>query len=183
MTREQEDAIEAAIEGTYDALEGSEEAERYHGRHGIRSLGILTVSSMRAARLEADKLRPHVEGKSVVEVGAGAGLLSFELARIARRVTAIEVDPAWTAVYLEHLYKHKPPNLTWVFGRAEEVALWLRADVAVVYTCSDIQGMKAIAGRMAPLVIHGPLTPFDARNPFGSTHERLGRELARLRPR
>ena len=38
----------------------------------------------------------------VVEIGAGGGMLTRELARAARRVTAIECDPYWAA----HLRKH-----------------------------------------------------------------------------
>jgi hypothetical protein len=150
-------ALHATIEGIYDTQEGSEEVEDFERRHEIRSLGILTVLNAHEAEVEVVRMAPWITGKRVVEIGAGVGLLAVALARVARSVVAIEVDLAWSWTFVEHLYRAKPPNLTWVFGRAEEVAGWLRADVAIVYTRSDVEGMRTLAGKFAPLVL-SPLT-------------------------
>ena len=75
------------------------------------------------------------------------------MARRARSVIAIEVDPAWSWVFTRSLYAHKPPNLTWVFGDARQIAKWVRADVAVVFTRSGVKEMQKIAEQMAPRVV------------------------------
>ena len=82
-------------------------------------------------------------------------ILSIFAARAgAKHVYAIEVDPAWTWAYLKHLYEKKPTNLTWIFGRAEDVADHIKADVAVIATRSGHAAMHAVAERIAPLVLH-----------------------------
>ena len=87
----------------------------------------------------------------------------MELARRARMVYAIEADPAWTWVFVKHLIERKPANLTWIFGAAETVADFVRADIAIVYTRSDVEGMMALGARIATEVILGPL---ERRGPF-----------------
>ena len=89
----------------------------------------------------------------VGEVGAGVGVLAVEMAATAKHVYAIEIDPAWTYAFMRHLYAAKPVNLTWIFGRAEDVAEWLRADVAIVVTRSGQTRMREVALRMAPKVL------------------------------
>lgn len=83
------------IESYYESMEGSELLREYHRRHGTETAGILTVYDDEYAGEVAEYLRPRIEGKIVVEVGAGIGLLACHLATIARRVYAIEVDPNW----------------------------------------------------------------------------------------
>jgi tRNA G37 N-methylase Trm5 len=141
------------IDMVYDALEGCEDLLRYHNEHGTPSLLILTQFNPGVAREAARLLRPDIEGKRVVEVGAGVGLLAIEMAKVAASVVAIEVDPAWSWVFTRSLYRHKPPNLTWIFGTAESVAEWVRGDVAVVFTRSGQREMEAVARRMAPKVL------------------------------
>lgn len=145
-----------AIDMVYESGHGmplAEESQHYLYRHDCRSLGILTVYDKRIAKRTAKRLRPRTYGKVVVEVGAGVGLLALEIAKEAKHVYAIEVDPAWSWAFTQYLYREKPANLTWIFGMAEDVAEWLRADVAVMVTRSGRQAMRAVAERMAPLVV------------------------------
>lgn len=134
-------------------MEGSEAAMAYDERHNVSALGILTVTDRDTAKRIAQALAPSVRGKTVIEIGAGIGLLALELASYARRVFAIEADPAWSWVFVEHLYERKPPNLSWVFGAAEEFAGLLRGDVAIFCTRSGRESMRKAAGLFAPVVI------------------------------
>lgn len=144
---------EDLIDTVYDALEGAEDLLRYHQRHGTPSLLILTQLSPRVAMETARLLAPEIDGKRVIEIGAGVGFLAIEMARRAKEVVAIEVDPAWSWVFTRSLYAHKPKNLTWIFGSAETVADWLKGDVVIILTRSGIEEMKAVARQMAPRVI------------------------------
>ncbi len=157
------ESAEEAIEGVYEANEGSEIMEQYHARHDTLSMLILTIGSAYAATREVDQFWRNIKGKTVIEIGAGAGFLALEMAKFAKQVYAIEVDPSWSAVFTEHLYEIKPPNLTWIFGKAQTVAPFLRGDVAVVFTRSDRKGMEAIARQMCPTLIAGPNLRFDER--------------------
>ena len=141
------------IDLVYDALEGFEDLMRYHQRHGTPSLLILTQYSPDIAKEAVRLMDAELRGKDVIEIGAGVGFLALEMARVAKSVVAIEVDPAWSWVFTKSLYRHKPLNLTWVFGDARQVSKWVRGDVAVVMTNSGINEMKDIALSMAPVVI------------------------------
>lgn len=145
--------MSAAIEAIYEVQEGSMSVEEYHAKHHTPSLLILTVLSLTDASVIVERFRDRIANKSVVEIGAGVGYLSLELAKYASEVFAIESDPAWSWLFTQHLYKVKPPHLTWIFGRAEAVASWLHADVAVIVTRSGHEEMQAVARRMAPTVI------------------------------
>lgn len=137
----------------YMDLDGAAPIREYHDRHGTESLQILTVLDGHEAARIVKRLRARIYGKLVVEVGAGVGILACEMAAHARHVYAIEADPAWSWVFTKHLYERKPVNLTWIFGRAEDVADWLKADVAVIVTRSGHAAMQAAARRLAPVVI------------------------------
>jgi predicted O-methyltransferase YrrM len=148
-------AMEADIERVYEALEGGDAVEEYHDAHGVRSMTVLTITNESEAVRRVRAFRDRIAGKIVVEIGSGVGLAALEMARYAERVYAIEADPAWSWVFVRHLYRAKPANLTWVFGGAESVAGLIKADVAVVFTHSDRDGMRAMAERFAPEVIMG----------------------------
>lgn len=145
--------VETLIESVYVQLDGNEDAVEYHKRHGIHSMQILTVTAQEEAFDIVNKIRTEIEGKNVIEIGAGIGVLSLEMAQIAKTVVAIEADPAWSWVFTKCLYAKKPNNLTWVFGTAESVSKWLRGDIAVIVTRSDHKGMQKIAREMCPIVI------------------------------
>lgn len=136
----------------YECLEGNPIAEGYHVRHGTESACILTNTDDEHAGLVADFLRERVADKVVVEIGAGIGLLACHVAMDARRVYAIEVDPAWASTFVWLLYAKKPPNLTFIFGKAEE-APPIAADVAFFCTHSGRESMYRAATRFAPEVI------------------------------
>lgn len=147
--------LEEAIEEIYERQEGSDTVMDYHVRHDINSLGILTIYDEESAQSAVSMFAAKIRGKVVVEVGAGIGLLAMEMAKYAKHVYAIEADPAWTYVHVEHLYRRKPTNLTFVFGRAQDMVGLIRADVAVIFTRSDVEGMTALAKQFAPFVVHG----------------------------
>src|SRR5438876_140082 len=147
-------SLSAGIDAVYEALEGRESVEEYHKRHMTPSLGILTVHTPAEARRLVKPIRGQILNKSVVEIGAGIGLFALELARYSPKVFAIESDPGWSWLFTKHLYEQKPAHLTWIFGRAEEVAHYLKADVAIIVTRSRREKMEAVARRMAPLVLN-----------------------------
>ena len=53
-------------------------------------------------------LAPWIDGKRVIEVGAGVGFLAIEMAKRAKSVIAIECDPAWSWIFTQPLQLHKP---------------------------------------------------------------------------
>lgn len=161
------------IESIYETFDGSDLVSRFHDRHEIDSLLILTVGSYYGAQAEVQKLIPQIEGKTVVEIGAGVGMLALQMARYASHVFAIEADPAWSWVFTNCLYAIKPPNLTWIFGRAQDMVGLIHADIAVVYTRSDVKGMGAVARHMAPVLIRGPLVSLEERYQEMMTPEQL----------
>jgi tRNA G37 N-methylase Trm5 len=136
----------------YNALEGNPTLHAYHERHGTESALILTNHSDEHASLVADFLRERVAGKVVVEVGAGIGILAMYVALDAAKVYAIEVDPAWSSVFVWQLYKQKPKNLCFIFGDANE-APPIKADVAFFCTHSGHKSLREAASRFAPVVI------------------------------
>jgi len=142
-----------AIEHVYEMGEGSPDVREFHERHKTSSLLILTVFGKREAEKICRQVWYDILGKTVIEVGAGVGCFALEMAKHAKQVFAIEVDPAWSWAFTQHLYRSKPPHLTWIFGRAEEVSTWLRGDVAVIVTKSGHKQMEDVARRMAPKVI------------------------------
>lgn len=124
----------------------------YHRRHCIESACILTQYDDEQADATVEYLRPRIEGKIVVEVGAGIGLLACHLGHVAKRVYAIEADPAWSQCFLIAMYENKPKNVTFIFGAADEVPP-LSADVALFCTHSGQEAMYRAASRFAPEVI------------------------------
>lgn len=152
--RDEENApdIHAVIEAWYQQMDGNRNVESYHERHGTESAVILTNYEDEHAALVTRYLSDRIAGKIVVEIGAGIGLLACHLAMEAKRVYAIEVDPAWTASFVWTLYARKPPNLTFIFGKAEE-APPLCADVALFCTHSGRESLYRAASRFAPVVI------------------------------
>src|SRR5690349_5042628 len=133
-------------------MDGNPMLEGYHERHGTESAVILTNYEDERPALIAEYLSERIEGKIVVEIGAGIGLLACHLAQYARRVYAIEVDPMWSSCFLEFLYKKKPANLTFIFGKAEE-APPIAADVAIFCTHSGRESLYRAAAQFAPEVI------------------------------
>lgn len=144
--------LKTVLETWYQQMDGNQIAEDYHLRHGTESACILTNYDDEHAALVADFLRERIAGKIVVEVGAGIGLLACHLAADAKRVYAIEVDPAWSGTFIWCLYHRKPANLTFIFGKAEE-APPIAADVALFCTHSGRESLYRAATRFAPMVI------------------------------
>lgn len=136
----------------YAHMDGNPDVENFHERHGTESACILTNFTDEHASAVADYLHDRVAGKVVVEIGAGIGLLACHVAMDARRVYAIEVDPVWSSVFIKTLYQNKPPNLTFIFGKAEE-APPISADVAFFCTHSGRSAMYRAATLFAPTVI------------------------------
>lgn len=145
-------ALKAMINRHYEALDDWAPANAYYDRHETESALILTIYDDKTAGDVAEYLRPRIEGKIVVEIGAGIGLLACHLAGIARRVYAIESDPAWTSCFLAALYAQKPTNLTFIFGRAQD-SPHIAADVALFCTHSGHASLYRNASRFAPTVI------------------------------
>lgn len=144
--------LKTVLNAWYENMDGNQLAEEYHTRHGIESQCILTNYDDEHARLVTAFLAERIAGKIVVEIGAGLGLLACHLATEAKRVYAIEADPAWTSTFVWCLYAKKPKNLTFIFGAADE-APHIAADVALFCTHSGRDSMWRAASRFAPVVI------------------------------
>lgn len=146
------DGVEKAIEMIYSVADDPQYAElvnRYHNRHNITSLLILKRFEGRDISVISYLLADRLKNKTVVEIGAGVGLLSFELAKYAKKVYAVEADPAWNWVFVKFLYKEKPLNLTWIFGAAEQISDLIKADIAIISSNSGLDEMKTVAKKMA----------------------------------
>lgn len=136
-----------------EAMEGSQLAEDYAARHGIESSGILTVFDDERGGMTANYLRERIEGKTVVEIGGGIGLLALHMATYAKRVFVIEAEPAWAWTFVGCLYANKPKNVTFIFGAADEMDGILRADVALFCTHSGHDSMRRAAEMFSDTVI------------------------------
>lgn len=147
------DAGKDLIDRTYEQFEGSADMQEYCERHGIQSLGVLTVYNDETASLVAEFLAPRISGKVVVEIGAGMGLLACHLALYAKHVYAIEANPVWASCFAVALLKCKPANLTYILGAASEMNGLLRADLALFCTHSGAVSMRAAAELFSPIVI------------------------------
>ncbi len=144
---------EAMLDMVYETMEGSEVAEAYSRRHGITSAAILTVFNDEMADGIAAVLRPRIEGKTVIEIGGGIGILAFHMAQYAKQVWCIEANPMWAWSFAEILLKQKPKNVSYLFGAADEFAGTIRGDVALFCTHSGVDAMRATAAMFAPVVI------------------------------
>ncbi len=147
------DNPETLIDMAYDALEGAEDLMKYHQQHGTPSLLILTQLSPEIAHETVKLFVDEIKRKTVIEIGAGVGFLAIEMAKVAKQVFAIEIDPAWSWIFTHSLYAHKPPNLTWIFGTAESVLPWLKGDIAVIVTRSGISEMRELGLQFAPRIL------------------------------
>jgi len=147
------EALRADVEAAYQMLDGSEASEAYSDRHGIESAAILTILDGERAELLTEYLRPRIEGRTVVEIGAGIGMLALFMGEYAKRVYAIEAEPAWSWAFVCHLYKAKPKNVSFLFGAADEFSPLIRGDVALFCTHSGRPAMARAAAMFAPAVI------------------------------
>jgi len=161
----------------YNAMEDSEPSLNYSDRHNINSAAVLTVIDDETASLITDRIADRIEGKTVVEIGGGIGLLALHMGHIAKRVYCIEANPMWSWTFASVLLNQKPKNVSYLFGAADEFVGMVRADVALYCTHSDVDGMRLVASQFAPTVIdfYGELI---AENPEG--FDPLARELRKF---
>lgn len=152
------------LNAVYEAMEGSEVSLDYSERHNINSAAILTIIDDETAGLIAESIAPRIEGKTVVEIGGGIGLLALHMGQYAKRVYCIEANPMWSWVFTTTLLSQKPKNVSFLFGAADEFLGTIKGDVAIYCTHSDVTGMGLVAGQFAPVVIDF-YTEMIARNP------------------
>lgn len=145
--------LKSMLNAAYDVFEGSPELHAYQRRHGVCSASVLTVADDDTAAAIAAALAPRIEGRVVVEVGGGIGLLAFHLGAYAARVFCIEANPVWGSCFFTALLETKPKNVSYLFGAADEFAGLIRADVALFCTHSGAAAMRAAGALFAPVVI------------------------------
>lgn len=148
-----DDNLTDVLSNVYASMEGSELSEEYSARHGINSAAVLTVYNDEIAAAVAAHLAPRIEGRTVVEVGGGIGLLAFHLGGYAKRVYCIEANPMWSWTFASVLISKKPKNVSYLFGSADEFIGRIRGNVALFCTHSDIKGMTKVAERFGDTVI------------------------------
>ena len=136
----------------YSEMDGNPLGEKYSERHGIKSAAVLTVYDDETAHLIASHLEPRIAGRIVVEIGGGIGLLGCHLATYAKRVYCIEANPMWSWTFATALLAHKPKNLSYLFGAADEFPS-ITGDVALFCTHSGKQDMVRVGKRFADTVI------------------------------
>jgi predicted RNA methylase len=145
--------IAKMLDEVYQQMEGSDASMAYSERHNINSAAVLTVIDDETAGLMAEHLAPRIEGKTIVEIGGGIGLLALHLGHIAKRVYCIEANPMWSWTFAQVLLQQKPRNVSYLFGTADEFVGAIKGDVAVICTHSDVRGMTLVAAQFAPVVI------------------------------
>lgn len=59
----------------------------------------------------------------------------------------------WSWTFAQVLLQSKPKNASFLFGSADEFVGCIKADIAIVCTHSDVQGMKLVAQQFAPVVV------------------------------
>jgi precorrin-6B methylase 2 len=153
LLKDKPEQLSACIDAIYNDLEGYEAMEEFHRKYMTPSLGVITVANKERVIKLLKELTPHIYQKTVIEIGAGVGLLALGMANIAKEVYAIEVDPAWSWAFTKILYELKKPNLTFIFGKAETMIGKLHGDIAVIVTRSGIEEMKSIGHKLADKVI------------------------------
>lgn len=158
-----DDNLTDMLSHVYENMEGSELSLEYSERHGIKAAAVLTVYNDEFAGMVADYLAPRIEGRTVVEIGGGIGLLAFHLGRYAKRVYCIEANPMWAWTFACVLLSKKPKNVSYLFGSADEFIGRIRGNVALFCTHSDVAGMKRMGERFADTVIdvHGEIIAVD----------------------
>jgi len=166
--------LDRLLNKVYEAMEGSETSLDYSERHNIASAAVLTIIDDETAGLIAEHLAPRIEGKTVVEIGGGIGLLALHMGHIAKRVYCIEANPMWSWCFAGTLLASKPKNVSFLFGAADEFVGTIKGDVAVFCTHSGVDTMRLVAAQFAPVVVdfYGELI---ASNP--DCFDALAREL------
>lgn len=149
LLKDKPELLSTCLNAIYQDLEGSEAAEEFHKKHMTASCGVITVYDSFKCKEIIKAIAPRIAGKVVIEVGAGLGLLACGMATIAKQVYAIESDPAWSWAFTKILYDIKPPNLTFIFGKAESMVNILHGDIAVIVTRSGHKEMQNVAKRLA----------------------------------
>lgn len=148
------DALMNDLIGTAGAaMNHSAAFDEYAERHGIAAAPFLTVIDDATAAAIVDLLAPRIEGKTVVEIGGGIGLLALHLGMVARRVYCFEANPMWSFSFTQVLLAQKPKNVSYIFGTADEMIGQIKGDVALFCSHSDISGMTLVASQFAPTVI------------------------------
>jgi predicted RNA methylase len=145
--------LQRLLSGVYEKMEGSGPSLKFSERHNINSAAILTVIDDETADALVEHLADRIAGKTVVEIGGGIGLLSLHMGHVAKRVYCIEANPMWSWTFAQVLLHQKPKNVSFLFGSADEFVGMVRADVAVICTHSDVQGMRLVAAQFAPVVV------------------------------
>lgn len=174
VTQAMRQEIPEMLNRIYNDMEGSEASQAFSERHGVASAAVLTVLDDNHATLIAERLRPRIEDKTVVEIGGGVGLLALHMGHIAKRVYCIEANPMWSWTFAEVLLHQKPRNVSFLFGAADEFLGAIKGDVAVYATHSDVKGMGLVARQFAPVAIdiYGELIA-EAPDHFDATARKL----------
>lgn len=149
--------INPTPEDVYELWHSSREfrdlVSKYHDQFKGNYELILTIFNQEVAKAEVESFKDAIRDKTVVEIGAGIGLLSLEMAKYAKTVYAFELDPAWSWIFIKRYLYNKPDNLHFIFGDAEQFKDLIKSDVVVIYACQDIDHFLEIAEGFDPEII------------------------------
>jgi hypothetical protein len=146
-------SLDDMLNHVYEAFDGSDLLQEYSARHGVESAGVLTVTDDAHASMIAAYLAHRIEGKTVIEIGGGLGLLALHMGFYAKRVYCIEASPIWASCFLAALLATKPKHVSYLFGAADEFAGQIHGDVALFCTHSGVDNLRVAASPFAPVVI------------------------------
>jgi len=88
----------------------------------------------------------HLKGKTILDVGSGTGLSSFELARCAAQVTGVEPEENMRKIAVKHAAEEKIDNVNFLPGWAEAIPLEDQSvDIVTAITLASLHSQENIA--------------------------------------
>jgi len=80
-------------------------------------------------------------GTEVIDLCSGDGWFTLDIARLARHVIAIDIDPAMLEVARVRLMENKVTNCSFVAGDAYDLARWVPRPVGFVFMANAFHGV------------------------------------------
>jgi len=88
----------------------------------------------------------HLKGKTILDVGSGTGLSSFEMARWAAYVTGVEPEENMRKIAVKNAARQKINNVDFLAGRAEALPLEGHSvDMVTAITLASLHSQENIA--------------------------------------
>lgn len=145
--------FENKIESIYDWAHDPNNMSKIENCHSGDYSLILTNYNKEKVEKEVSKYKFYLNGKDVIEIGAGIGLLAIEVAKFAKYVYAFELDPAWSWIFVTENFYDKPDNMSFIFGDVRDFAYVLNVDLVIIYAYASKKYFTNIAKIFASSII------------------------------